>query len=120
VDIFTEKSLHLDEDIMKQIEETEELSLDLNIKTKILQRIVFDLKARHNIDYVIHMTAKPIKCYIIVDSFKELFTITDYLKYIIQTFTDENESLAMISFKNRYALKDKKMEYMKFNIDYSI
>jgi len=77
VDIFTDNSIAPDKDIEVLIEETEEMSLDLNIKTKILQRLVFDLKARHNIDYSIHMTAKPIKCFIIVNSLKELYTITD-------------------------------------------
>lgn len=72
MDIFTDNSIAPDKDIEVLIEETEEMSLDLNIKTKILQRLVFDLKARHNIDYSIHMTAKPIKCFIIVNSFKEL------------------------------------------------
>jgi len=63
------------------------------------------------------MTAKPIQCFIIANSFKELWTITDYLKYIIQTFTDENESLSLLQFKNRYGLKDKKMEYIKFSLN---
>lgn len=77
VDIYTDNSVAPDNDIQALIEETEEMQLDLNIKTKILQRLVFDLKARHNIDYIIHMTAKPIKCFIIANSFKELWTITD-------------------------------------------
>lgn len=50
VDMFTDNSIAPDKDIEVLIEETEEMSLDLNIKTKILQRLVFDLKARHNID----------------------------------------------------------------------
>lgn len=77
VDIYTDNSVAPDNDIQALIEDTEEMSLDLNIKTKILQRLVFDLKARHNIDYIIHMTAKPIKCFIIANNFKELWTITD-------------------------------------------